>query len=308
MTVAKKVASIDIGTNTIRMAVWEKDSQGNFQEIHSNRAIVRLGEGMSSEKKLLAHRMEKAIKTLSEFQEECKNIGDVKICAVATSAVREADNKNEFVENVKKEVGLEINVIPWEEEARLTLGGIFWRLPQDEVMTLSFDIGGGSTEFILSNGSQLVRSYGTLLGVVRLTEKYLTQHPIDDQEYEKIESFLREEIIKIWDSFSNPKILKIIGTAGTVTTLAAIRDNVIPYDPDKIHGVLLKIDEIREIQDKLKKMTLEERLQLPALERGREDLIVSGTAIVIQVMEIFEIEELTVCEYGLREGIILDSF
>ena len=242
MTVAKKVASIDIGTNTIRMAVWEKDSQGNFQEIHSNRAIVRLGEGMSSEKKLLAHRMEKAIKTLSEFQEECKNIGDVKICAVATSAVREADNKNEFVENVKKEVGLEINVIPWEEEARLTLGGIFWRLPQDEVMTLSFDIGGGSTEFILSNGSQLVRSYGTLLGVVRLTEKYLTQHPIDDQEYEKIESFLREEIIKIWDSFSNPKILKIIGTAGTVTTLAAIRDNVIPYDPDKIHGVLLEIN------------------------------------------------------------------
>jgi exopolyphosphatase / guanosine-5'-triphosphate,3'-diphosphate pyrophosphatase len=304
----KKIASIDIGTNTIRMAVWEKDAAGNFREIHANRAIVRLGEGMSSNNRLLDHRMEKAIDVLSGYKEECEEIGGVKICAVATSAVREAENKNEFVERVKSEIGMEINVIPWEEEARLTLTGVFWRLPAGDSTTLSFDIGGGSTEFILSKGNQLIQTIGSKLGVVRLTERFLTQHPIDNSEYDLLVGFLREEIEKINDNFSKPKISRIIGTAGTVTTLAAIKNNVVPYDPEKIHGITLKLDEIREIQETLKKMTLAERLELPALERGREDLIVSGTAIVIQVMEIFEIEDLTVCEYGLREGTILDNF
>ncbi len=308
MTTVKKVASIDIGTNTIRMAVWEKDAEGNFREIHSNRAIVRLGEGMSSGKRLLDHRIKKAVDVLSEFKQECEEIRDVEICAVATSAVREAENKAEFVETVKSETEIEIEVIPWEEEARLTLEGIFWRLPAGDSTTLSFDIGGGSTEFILSKGNRLIQAFGSKLGVVRLTERFLTQHPIDLKEYDLLVSFLRKEIEKISESLSKPKISRIIGTAGTVTTLAAIQNNVVPYDPEKIHGINLKLDQIKQIQETLKKMNLEERLKLPALERGREDLIVSGTAIAIQVMEVFEIEDLTVCEYGLREGTILDSF
>jgi len=308
MTAVKKIASIDIGSNTIRMVVWEKDADGNFHEIHSSRAIVRLGEGMSSGKRLLDHRIKKAVDVLSEFKQECEEINDVKICAVATSAVREAENKTEFVDKVKNKTEIEIKVIPWEEEARLTLEGIFWRLPANDSTTLSFDIGGGSTEFILSKGSQLIQTFGSKLGVVRLTEKFLTQHPIDYKEYDLLVSFLRGEIEKVYESFSKPKISRIIGTAGTVTTLAAIQNNVVPYDPEKIHGISLKLNQIKEIQETLKGMNLEERLKLPALERGREDLIVSGTAITIQVMEVFEIEDLTICEYGLREGTILDSF
>lgn len=308
MTMIKKIASIDIGTNTIRMAVWEKDTVGNFREIHSNRAIVRLGEGMSSGKRLLDHRMKKAVDVLSEFKRECEEIGDVKICAVATSAVREAENKTEFVDKVRSETQIEIEVISWEEEARLTLEGIFWRLPAGDSTTLSFDIGGGSTEFILSEGNELIQTFGSKLGVVKLTERFLTQHPIDAGEYDLLVSFLREEIEKISESFSKPRISRIIGTAGTVTTLAAIKNNVVPYNPEKIHGTNLKLDEIKEIQETLKKMNLEERLKLPALERGREDLIIAGTAIAIQTMEVFEIEDLTVCEYGLREGTVLDNF
>ena len=308
MTTVKKIASIDIGTNTIRMAVWEKDSNGDFHEIHSNRAIVRLGEGMSSGKRLLDHRINKAVDTLSQFKKECEQISDVEICAVATSAVREAENKTEFVDKVKREIGIEIKVIPWEEEARLTLQGVFWRLPASDSTTLSFDIGGGSTEFILSEGDQLIQTFGSKLGVVRLTERFLTQHPVDLKEYDSLVGFLHCEIEKIYESFSKPKISRIIGTAGTVTTLAAIKNNVIPYDPKKIHGTNLTLEQIKQIQENLKAMTLEERLKLPALERGREDLIISGTAIVIEVMAVFGIEDLTVCEYGLREGTILDSF
>ena len=154
----------------------------------------------------------------------------------------------------------------------------------------------------------MIQAFGSKLGVVRLTERFLTQHPIDLKEYDLLVSFLRGEIEKVYESFSKPKISQIIGTAGTVTTLAAIQNNVVPYDPEKIHGTSLKLDQIKEIQETLQGMSLEERLKLPALERGREDLIVSGTAIAIQVMEVFEIEDLTVCEYGLREGTILDSF
>ena len=307
MKVVKKIASIDIGTNTIRMTVWGKDAVGNLHEIHSNRAIVRLGEGMGSDKKLLNHRMERAVDVLSGFKNECDEISAVKICAVATSAVREAENKTDFVDKVKNEVDIEIKVIPWEEEARLTLQGILWSLPAGDLTTLSFDIGGGSTEFIVSKGDELIQIFGSKLGVVRLTEKFLTKHPIDVNEYDLLVNFLREEIKKIYKNFSNAKITRIIGTAGTVTTLTAIKNNISPYDPEKIHGTVLKLSQIKKIQQTLKKMTLEERLRLPALECGREDLIVSGTAIVIEIMEVFKIEDLTVCEYGLREGIILDS-
>ena len=308
MTRIKKIASIDIGSNTIRMAIWKIDLVGGLCKIHSNRAIVRLGEGMSSSKVLLNHRIEKAVKVLSGFKDECKKIGDVKIVAVATSAVREAENEIEFIDKVKNATDIEIKVISWEEEARLTLEGIFWDLPSGDLMTLSFDIGGGSTELIISKGNKLIQAFGSNLGVVRLTERFLTKQPIDVKELDLLVDFLQLEVKKIKAKLPNSTISRIIGTAGTVTTLAAIKNNVFPYDPEKIHGSILKLSQIKEMQEILKKMTVEELLRLPALERGREDLIITGTEIVIQIMEVFKVENLIVCEYGLREGVVLDSF
>lgn len=301
----RKIAAIDIGTNTARMVILQADSDGDLREIESDRAITRLGEGIHSEKRLLSHRIEKTIGVLLGFLDKCKRHGEIPIYAAATSAVREAANRDEFLQRVKDATDLEVDVIPWEEEARLTLDGVLWKIPGRGKKILTFDVGGGSAEFILSKEKRILGAAGTPLGVVRLTERFISRHPVDPEEFDKLDRYLREELAKVKARLPRETIDMMIGVAGTVTTLAALDNGVFPYDPSKIHGATLRKESVRKILDDLKNRSLEERLQLKALERGREDLIIAGTAVVLQTMDTFGCERLTVCEYGLREGIIL---
>jgi exopolyphosphatase/guanosine-5'-triphosphate,3'-diphosphate pyrophosphatase len=303
----KKIASIDIGSNTLRLLILEVCGDGDFREVDTDRAITRLGQGMDTQKCLLEHRIQATLDVLGGFLDKCRTYGEMPVCAVATSAVREASNREEFVRRVREKTGINVEVVPWEEEARLTLEGVFWKIPDMGKTTLTFDIGGGSTEFILSQGRQFVASFGTLLGVVRLTEKFITKHPIDAGEFHRLEIHVRSELqtVKKALSASNPAIL--IGTAGTVTTVAALEKNLFPYDPLKIHNTFLKRERIQALLDDLKGKTLEERLRLKALERGREDVIIAGMVIILETMRAFECEELTVSEYSLREGILLKA-
>lgn len=302
----KRVASIDIGSNTLRLLILEVNASGGFREVDTDRAITRLGEGMDTEKRLLDHRIKTTLDALARFRDKCHSHGEMSIHAVATSAVREASNRDEFVRRVLETTGMVVEVIPWEEEARLTLEGVFWKIPDTGKKVLTFDIGGGSTEFIISEGRKFIASAGTLLGVVRLTEKFITRHPVDAEEYRKLESHIRSELETVKAGFSSkPEVL--IGTAGTVTTVAALDRNVFPYDPLKVHNTVLTLKRVEALFDDLKGKTVEERLRLKPLERGREDVIIAGIAIILETMRIFECENLTVSEYGLREGILLKA-
>jgi exopolyphosphatase/guanosine-5'-triphosphate,3'-diphosphate pyrophosphatase len=302
----KRVASIDIGSNTLRLLILEANASGGFREVDTDRAITRLGEGMDTEKRLLDHRIKTTLDALARFRDKCHSYGEMPIHAVATSAVREASNRDEFVRRVLETTGMAVEVIPWEEEARLTLEGVFWKIPDTGKKVLTFDIGGGSTEFIISEGRKFIASAGTLLGVVRLTEKFITRHPVDAEEYRKLESHIRSELETVKAGFSSkPEVL--IGTAGTVTTVAALDRNVFPYDPLKVHNTVLTLKRVEALFDDLKGKTVEERLCLKPLERGREDVIIAGIAIILETMRIFECENLTVSEYGLREGILLKA-
>ena len=161
------VASIDIGTNTVRLLILETKPDGSLREVGQVRAITRLGKGMDTEKKLLGDRMDETISVLTKFRDECRKFEPLTIRAVATSAVREASNQKDFVSRAKKEAGLEIKVISWEEEADLTVQGVLWKLPNIGKDILVFDIGGGSTEFILARDRKIISSVGTQLGTVR---------------------------------------------------------------------------------------------------------------------------------------------
>ena len=167
------VASIDIGTNTVRLLILKKNPDGNLREIAQIRAITRLGKGMDTKKKLLDDRMDETISVLTKFRDECRKFEPLTIRAVATSAVREASNQKDFVSRAKKEAGLEIEVISWEEEANLMIKGVLWKLPNIEKDILVFDIGGGSTEFLLARDRKIISSVGTQLGTVRLTERFI---------------------------------------------------------------------------------------------------------------------------------------
>ena len=299
------IASIDIGSNTARLLILESTGDQKFKLLVSKRSITRLGEGIEAQGKLTEHRMQTTLKVLSRFRQICLENGDPPLFAVATSAVREASNGQEFVRLAKKETGIDIKIITWEEEARLTLEGVYWKIPHENRRVITFDIGGGSTEFILSEGEKIRDFCSTSLGVVRLTEKFITRHPVDEKEYHSLQNHLQYELQIVKNKLSAflPELL--IGTAGTVTTLAALKENIYPYDPEKIHGSTFSLREAESILDDLKGKSLSQRLLLKPIEPGREDLIIAGTAIVLETMRAFGCEILTVSEYSLREGLIL---
>ena len=299
------IASIDIGSNTARLLILESTGDQKFNLLVSKRNITRLGEGIDAQGKLTEHRMQTTLKVLSRFRQICLENGDPPLFAVATSAVREASNGQEFVRLAKKETGIDIKIITWEEEARLTLEGVYWKIPHENRKVITFDIGGGSTEFILSEGENIKDFCSTSLGVVRLTEKFITQHPVDEKVYHSLQNHLQDELQTVKNKLSAflPELL--IGTAGTVTTLAALKENIYPYDPEKIHGSTFSRPEAESILNDLKGKSLSQRLLLKPMEPGREDLIIAGTAIVLETMRAFGCEILTVSEYSLREGLIL---
>ena len=179
----KKIASIDIGSNTVRLLVVDSSDNQDFKLIVSKRKITRLGESMDSQGKLMEVRIATTLNVLKEFRQICVDNGNPPLFAVATSAVREASNGQEFISLVKKETDIDIKIISWEEEARLTLEGVFWKIPHANRKIITLDIGGGSTEFIFSKGKNIAGSCSSSLGVVRLTEKFISQNPIDDKEF-----------------------------------------------------------------------------------------------------------------------------
>ncbi len=303
----KKFASIDIGSNTVRLLILESQGQGDFREIDSVRRITRLGQGMDTKKRLDPGPMENTLAVLEEFRRTCSNYGEIPIRAVATSAVREAENREDFIQKARERARIDIEIIPWEEEAQLTLKGVFWKIPHQNRNILTFDIGGGSTEFILSKGDRVIGKAGTALGTVRLTEKFISRHPVPHEDYENLTRHIQSELAWVQKSLSAFRPEIAIGTAGTVTTLAALDHNIYPYDPLKVHSLSLPIENIQKIQDDLKVRSLAERLQLKPLEPGREDLIIAGNAIVLETLHAFGCPSLLVSEYSLREGIILKA-
>jgi exopolyphosphatase / guanosine-5'-triphosphate,3'-diphosphate pyrophosphatase len=301
-----QVASIDIGTNTVRLLILETTPGGSLREVDQVSAITRLGKGMDTEKKLLDDRMDETISVLTKFRNECRKFEPLTIRTVATSAVREAGNQEYFVLRAKKESDLEIEVVSWEEEAELMAKGVLWKLPNIEKDILIFDIGGGSTEYIIVRGGQIISAVGTQLGTVRLTDKFISHHPINVNEYKVLEMHLRKELKLVKDQLScfSPDVL--VGTAGTVTTLAAIDEDVYPYDHEKIHGKSLTFKRIGELLEDLKKKSLAERVAMNTIEKGREDLIIVGGALVLETMRVFECNLMTISDHGLLEGVVLD--
>ena len=303
-----RLASIDIGSNTVRLLIMEGSPGGPFREIGSDRRITRLGEGMDGEKRLLDSRMESTMDVLAAFVKKCRDYGEIPIRVVATSAVREAVNKDDFLNMAREKLGLVIEVISWEEEARLTLAGALWKIDDRGRSVLTFDIGGGSTEFILSQGKTILKSAGTSLGVVRLTEKFIARHPVDPAELGRLQKHIQDELAQVKRQLGSERPELLVGTAGTVTTLAALHKNIFPYDPDKIHQTVLSRQTVQNIFNDLKGKTLAERIKLKPLEPGREDLIIAGTAIVLETMKTFACDNLTVSEHALREGLLLQNF
>lgn len=302
----KRIAAIDLGTNTVRILVAEANGEGFYHALYSDQVITRLGQGLHKTGRLEPEAMRRTCQGVARLLENARPFTPFAIHIAATSAGREAKNTATLDAMIREATGSGIDVIGWGEEARLALKGARLAVGRDAGDIILFDIGGGSTEYILGHDGAVGGACGTNLGVVRLAETYIAHHPVKEAEYER----MREEVAAaVADAFARlgaSGAEAIVGTAGTVTSLAAIALNLMEYSPAMINNFRLTREAVELIGKKLFAMTIEERSRIPALSGGREDLIVPGVAITLETMEQGGKDYITVSDYGLREGLTLE--
>ncbi len=315
------IAAIDIGTNTFRLLIAKvkHDTSHNIytiDEIYSRRVATRLGDGLHDNGFLSEDAIKRSIAVLKEFSVAIRDNNVYSTSAVATAALRKAENSEDFLKMVRDETELDIEIISGEQEAQITAAGMLMDIPLD-APALLLDIGGGSTELILTESSvkninghtpRVIRSLN--LGVVYLAGKYMKNDPPSPTMLTAMKDEISEMIAPTREAFNNLVSGKtaFIGTAGTVTALAGISQELTTFEHNKIHNYELTLSNVKDIFNNIAAMSSEERARLIPFDTGRLDIIVPGTYILLKLMETFGFSAIKVSNHGLREGILIDLF
>ncbi|HCI72750.1 MAG TPA: Ppx/GppA family phosphatase [Balneola sp.] len=301
-------AAIDIGTNTVLLLVAEITKTG-LKVVHEEQRMPRLGKGVDLNKTLSINSIHRVVSSLKEYKNilETQFNGVSEIVVTATSAVRDASNKNEFISTIKKETGFDVQLLSGAEEAQCTFEGAMSVLGnQSEGDVFVLDIGGGSTEIALGRNGELIDSYSFDMGCVRFTERFLVEDPPYQEQIREcrdaVESMLGSK------KFKFKKNVKAIGVAGTLTSLAAIDLQIDEYDPEHMNGHLIVSEKLRKGIEIFSLHTHEQLLELsPKVLKGREDIFLAGLLILEGFLNYFDLKEIIVSTGGIRHGALLDS-
>lgn len=310
-----RLATIDLGSNTVRFVVV--DTEPSVQAPASVRApwttvdeaqhVTRLGEGLSVRGSLGESAMARTHVVVEQYAERAARAGATDVVIVATSAVREARNGAAFAADIETRTGRRVRIVDGDEEARLTLRGIQAGLGRTAGRLVAFDVGGGSTEYVRADDGVPIAAVSLRLGVVPLAEAFSFLGRADPAALaalrDRVTARLRAELPS---AILEARPDRLVGTAGTATTLAALDLGLARYEAAKVHGHVLSRSAISARLHALAGLTLDERAALPCLERGRADLIVPGAAIVLATLECLGVEAMQVSDWGLREGILAD--
>ncbi|MDQ6992111.1 MAG: Ppx/GppA family phosphatase [Mariprofundus sp.] len=306
----KRFAAIDIGSNTFRLLIAEKSTAAAalpWHIVYYTHRIIRLGEGLHQHGKLADNAMQRALVAFTEFSQLVAKyqVSTASTLALATAAMREASNGEAFCASVEAQTGLQIHIIDGNTEARMSLAGASAVLtPSTRQDMLLFDIGGGSSEFIRAANGQCRDAISTKMGVVRLVEAHLQTDPPSATDYQKMvdaADLHLHDVVDSWgDDVSPPQYL--VGTAGTVTTLAATQLDLAPYDADKINNHWMDRDSFYALRDRLLTMNHQQRQLIRTIETGRADLIIAGLAIIEAIFIRFHYDGMFIVDAGLLEG------
>ncbi|NUP12142.1 MAG: Ppx/GppA family phosphatase [Polyangiaceae bacterium] len=297
----RRVATIDIGTNSVLLLVARLDAGGVLQPIEERATITRLGEGVDRTRTLAPAAIERTLACLEEYARAIAEHGVTDVAAVGTSAMRDASGGDDLRRRARTILGVEPQTISGDEEARLTFRGGLSGLALPPGRVVVFDIGGGSTEFISGDAETRAQSSGISLdvGSVRLTERHVKADPPSPEELSAIGDDIERELAKV----PSMKGATLVGVAGTVTTIAAIARSVDPYDASKIHGAVLSKRDVGETAALLARTKLAERQGLPGLSPKRADVIVAGAALCAAIVRRADASELVVSDRGVRWGL-----
>ncbi len=283
-----RYGAVDIGTNSCRLLIAEADAEQGLNPLHKELDTTRIGEGVNQSSLINVEAMERTLLTLSRFQEKMQAYGVEKYRAIATSAVREARNGDEFVRRAWEESMMKVDIVEGEEEAGLSYLGVKQGLKLERV-PLVVDLGGGSTEFICPEEKLLL---SLPLGAVRATEADMYAAQIGE---------LLSPLGKIKQQLMNRPLVLVGGTA---STLVAVKLGMEEYNTELVHGTVLNRTEIGDLYNLLERMPLSLRRRLPGLQPERADIINKGALIILVIMEVLDKKEIIVSESDLLQGII----
>ena len=291
----ERLAAIDVGSNTILLTVAEYDAESGLRVIDEGEDQPRLATGLATSGRLSEDAVKRALLALTRMRDTCRKLGVQRVAAVATAAVREAENGSEFVERVR-DLDIPLQVISPQTEAALSYRSAAYHFPGGE-RTIVADIGGGSLELIGALAGRVKLSSSVPLGAVRLTELRTS--------IEKLREHIRRVLVGAIQK-TEWAGSRIIGSGGTFATLASIALVQRGASQPQIHGTIVKANEVEQLLDRLASLTPEQRRETPGLNPKRADIIAAGLAVVTELLDAVGVSEVTVSGFGIRDGLLLE--
>ncbi len=288
-----RVAAVDLGTNSTRLLVADVD-RGQIDELARELTITRLGEGVDERRRLLPVPIARVRNCLSVYRRRIEELGATRTLAIATSAVRDAENGEAFLGEIEWSYGFVTRLLDGSEEAALMYRGVAAGGPPLDG-TLIVDIGGGSTELVLGTGGAVEASTSLDVGCVRVTERFLAGDPPTRSELDEAAAYVRS-LLPAYEARA------AIGVAGTVTTLATLDLGLARYDPQRTHGHRIPFTSVERELERLAAMTLAERLEVPGIEPGRAPVIVAGLVVLREILAAYGLDEIEVSERDILHG------
>ena len=302
---SKKVAVIDLGTNTFNLLIAELTSPGKHHIVYNTQVPAKIGEKAINENKIIPAAFERGLQCLRDMKGIIDEYKVDNIFAFGTSALRGASNGKEFAETVKKETGIHIHIIDGSREADLIYRGVQLAYPFDEKTKLVLDVGGGSNEFIIANKDKVFWSQSFNLGVARLLYKFTPSNPMKKEEISALEAYLDAELQPLWTALQKFPATDLIGCAGCFSSFLEMvcAQNNTPLNENSTWEKI-PLDGFYKIHELLLPSTYEERLEMPGLVFMRADMIVIGKILVNLVLKKAHIQHLYLSKYALKEGVL----
>ncbi|MCX6181359.1 MAG: phosphatase [Bacteroidetes bacterium] len=301
----KKIAVIDLGTNTFNLLIAEVPESGKHHIIYSTQVPAKIGEKAINENKIIPAAFDRGVQCLKDMKGIIGEYDVDDIFAFGTSALRGASNGKEFAETVKKETGINIHIIDGHREAELIYNGVQLAFPCDEKLRLVLDVGGGSNEFIIANKNKVFWSHSFNLGVARLLYKFQPSNPMKAEEIQTLENYLEQELAPLWEALKKFPATDLIGCAGCFSSFHEMicAQNNIELN-DKSTWETIPLDGFQKIHNLLLPSSYEERMEMEGLVFMRADMIVIGTILVNLVIKKAHVQNLYLSKYALKEGVL----
>jgi exopolyphosphatase / guanosine-5'-triphosphate,3'-diphosphate pyrophosphatase len=299
-----RLAALDVGTNSTRLLVADVEGGAVVAEHVREMVITRLGKGVDRTGRFDPAALDRTLEVLAGYAETCRRLGVERRRLVATSATRDAADRQVFLDGVRDLLGVDAEVLTGQVEAAAAYRGATAGLADDRP-TLVVDIGGGSTELILGDGATARASVSLDIGCVRLFERHLHGDPPHPAEVAALRADVAGHLAGVAEVLDPAAAERVVGVAGTVTTVTAIALGLDAYDPRRIHHQTVDAAEIGAVAEKLAAMTVAERAAMPVMAKGREDVIAAGALLLDELVRSFRLRAVTASETDILDGVLL---